>query len=291
MAIINLNLSKMEWGKRMKNLPELYFSNLNAACSAGGRFFCPPDFSWRSEVLSFEQNKFYLLTDGECSITIQDKEYTVHAGQWFFIPSRVPHSYHSFKGRSFEKYWMHFDLYPSVNLANMLSLPTFVHVPDGSAVYDLFAQAAKYIKSNRITDRIHLKSCLLSLVAEYIDLACPDGTVVKKTDNRIEQVLRYINSNLDQPLSTAELSKRFHLHPTYFIRFFKDKTGQTPTNYIRIQRLETAKTLLETTNLYVSSIMEQVGFRDESQFSKQFKKYYAHSPRNYRNYFQTHSPK
>lgn len=269
----------------MKTLQELYFNNLNATCNAGVYFSCPAEFSWECGTHVFEQNKFYFVTEGTCSITIWDKEYTVHPGQWFFIPAGVQHSYHSFKGCAFRKYWMHFDLYPSADLADMVNLPIFVDVPEGSVVYDLFSQAAKDIKSDRLTDRIHLKSCLLALVAEYINLAYPSGVVVKKTDSRIDEVLRYINSNLDQPLSVPELAKLFHLHPTYFIRFFKEKTGQTPTSYIRIQRMETAKTLLETTELYVSDIMEKVGFCDESQFSKQFKKHYAHSPRNYRKYF------
>lgn len=269
----------------MKTVEELYFSNLNAVCNAGVRFFCPPDFSWECSIHAFEQNKFYFVTEGKCSITVRDREYTVHPGQWFFIPAGVPHSYYSFLGCSFQKYWMHFDLHSSADLADMLNLPVFVDVPEGSVVYDLFAQAARDMKSDRLTDRIHLKSCLLDLISEYINLAYPDGVTVKKTDSRIDQVLRYINNNLDQPMSVPELARRFHLHPTYFIRFFKEKTGQTPTNYIRIQRLETAKRLLETTELYVSDIMEKVGFGDESQFSKQFKKYYAHSPRNYRKYF------
>lgn len=269
----------------MKSLQEIYFSNLNAVCNTGGEFLCPPDLSWQVGIHTFEQNKFYFLTDGKCSITVNGREYTARAGQWFFIPAGTPHCYHNLKECSFEKYWMHFDLYPSADLFSMLDLPFFVNVPENSAVYDLFRQAAKAMQSDSLTDRIYLKTCLLMLIAEYIRLVYPDGVAVEDTDSRIGQILRFVNSNLDKPLSVNDLAAQFHLNPTHFIRYFREKTGQTPASYIRIRRLETAKRLLESTDMYVSQIIETIGFSDESQFSKQFKKYYSLSPRNYRSYF------
>lgn len=269
----------------MKSLQEIYFSNLNVVCNTGGAFFCPDDFSWTHETHTFNQNKFYFITDGQCVITIEGTTYTARAGQWFFIPAGASHSYSSITGCTFQKYWMHFDLYPSADLFAMLDLPFFVNVPENSVIYDLFRQADNAMKSDSLTQRIHLKTCLFSLLCEYINLVHPAGVSVEDTDNRIDQILRYINSNLDKPLSVTELAAVFHLHTTHFIRFFREKTGETPAKYIRIRRLETAKRLLESTDMYVSAIMEQIGFFDESQFSKQFKKYYGHSPRNYRKFF------
>lgn len=258
---------------------------MNAVCNTGGKFLCPPDFPWQIDIHTFEQNKFYFITKGKCSITVNGKTHIAQAGQWFFIPAGTPHCYRNLEECSFEKYWMHFDLYPSADLFSMLDLPFFVDVPENSAVYDLFCRAAAAMESNSLTDRIHLKTCLLMLLAEYISLVHPDGVAVEDTDSRIDQILRFINNNLDKPLSVNDLAAQFHLTTTHFIRYFKEKTGQTPASYIRIRRLETAKRLLETTDMYISQIIEKLGFSDESQFSKQFKKYYALSPRNYRSYF------
>ena len=258
---------------------------MNAVCNTGGEFFCPTDFSWEIDTHTFDQNKFYFITDGKCTITIEGKEYTAHPGQWFLIPAGVPHSYRNHKDCAFEKYWMHFDLYPSADLFSMLDLPYFVDVPGNSVVHSLFRQATDAMRSDGLTDRIRLKTCLLTLIAEYINLVHPDGVTVEDTDSRIDRILRFINSNLEKTLPVTELAEHFHLHPTHFIRFFKEKTGETPANYIRIRRMETAKRLLESTDMSVSQIMEEIGFCDESQFSKQFKKYYALSPRNYRKYF------
>ena len=190
----------------MKSLQEIYFSNLNAVCNTGGAFFCPIDFSWQIDSHTFNQNKFYFITDGKCSITINGREYIARAGQWFFIPAGMLHAYHNLKDCSFEKYWMHFDLYPSADLFSMLDLPFVVDVPQDSAAYDLFRRAVAAMKNDSLTDRLYLKTCLLMLIAEYIGLVYPEGVAVEDTDSRIDQILRYINGNLDKTLSVKEMA-------------------------------------------------------------------------------------
>ena len=273
----------------MKSLQDIYFSNLNAVCNIGGFFSLPEGGSWfHPEMHQFAQNKFYFITEGSCRITIRDKEYIATAGDWFFIPSNTPHSYSDIDGKHFEKYWMHFDLYPNAELFSILGLPYMVKVDERKEPYRLFKNYAAISKQNDLTDKITIKSYLFSLIAEYIYHAHPDVIAVQsKSDTRIDEILRFINNNLDKPLSVPELSAHYHLHPTHFIRFFKEKTGETPAKYIKTLKLETAKRLLESTDLYITEIMEKVGSVDMSQFSKQFKAYYGYSPRQYRNYFKS----
>ena len=52
------------------------------------------------------------------------------------------------------------------------------------------------------------------------------------------------------------------MHPNHFIRFFKEKTGETPAKYIKARRMETAKRYLEETELSVKEIMLAIGEND-----------------------------
>ncbi|MBR5586404.1 MAG: helix-turn-helix transcriptional regulator [Clostridia bacterium] len=271
----------------MKGLQDVYFSNLNAVCNTGGFFSLPEGGHWtHPDLHRFSQNKFYFVTKGRCRITVEGTEYIASAGDWFFIPRNALHSYSDIDGESFEKYWMHFDLYPSDELFSLLNLPYMVNVSDRKEPLRLFKSYAEISKGNDLTDKITIKSYLFSLIAEYIYLAHPDVIAVQsRSDSRIDEILRYINNNLDKPLSVPELSAQFHLHPNHFIRFFKEKTGETPAKYIKVRKLETAKRLIESTDLYITEIMEKIGMSDPCQFSKQFKAFYSYSPRQYRNYF------
>ncbi len=270
----------------MSYLQDVYFSNLNAVNNLGGFFSAPVGFNWSCERHSFAQNKFYFITKGSCVITIENKQYTAKAGDWFFIPSYAEHSYYNHSDKVFEKYWVHFDLYPNSELFGILHLPYFVKVERGSNAYKLFKQYEHLTHSDRLDDKINIKSILLQLVAEYIRLSLRDDVVVKSiSDTKIDDVLRFINGNIDRPLSVLDLSKEFHLHPSHMIRFFKNKTGDTPAHYIKARKMEIAKRYLESSELNVGEIMEKIGEYDMSSFSKQFKSRYSLSPRAYRQYY------
>ena len=79
----------------------------------------------------------------------------------------------------------------------------------------------------------------------------------------------------------------FGYHPivglySHKVRTFKEKTGLTPSKYVRTIKMEKAKRLVEETDLSVLEIMSKVGFDDASHFSKLFKSHYGTSPQKWR---------
>lgn len=283
MVFTDKKLLKISAEDDMNYLQDVYLSNLNAVSNMGGFFSLPAKQSWQKKVHSFNQNKFYFITKGICEIVIDGKKYTAKAGDWFFIPANSLHSYENDDKMLFQKYWMHFDIFPNNELFNILNLPHYVKVEKGSRVYTLFKKYSKLSSSDILLDKLKVKAILLELLSEYIDHAITDTISVKSiTDSKIDEVLRYINNNIEKSLSLNELSLKFHMHPNHFIRFFKSKTGQTPAKYVKEKKMETAKCYLESTELYINEIMEKIGEDDPASFSKQFKSVYSYSPREYR---------
>ncbi len=153
-------------------------------------------------------------------------------------------------------------------------------------LHRLFKQYAKISGSKDLIDRLTIKAILISLIVEYIRLANPEEIMLTSSkDTRIDEILSYIHAHMSEPLSIPELADVFHMHPNHFIRFFKDKTGQTPAKYIKLRKMEIAKRCLEETDLYITEIMDKIGETDSCSFSKQFKSIYMLSPREYRRYF------
>lgn len=72
------------------------------------------------------------------------------------------------------------------------------------------------------------------------------------------------------------------ISPAYLSRSFKRITGETLTQYMTKLRVENAKALLESTDLSIGQIGEEVGYRDAFYFSKQFKRHYSIAPSEYR---------
>jgi AraC family transcriptional regulator len=95
---------------------------------------------------------------------------------------------------------------------------------------------------------------------------------------QLRRVTDYIHERLDQDISLDDLAACAHLSPSHFTRVFKAATGLAPHQYIILQRVERAKTLLETKNLSIAQAAQQVGFYDQSHFVRHFKRIYGVSP-------------
>lgn len=89
---------------------------------------------------------------------------------------------------------------------------------------------------------------------------------------RLRQALEFINDQLDQELSLAELAALVHLSPYYFTRLFKQAVGIAPHQYVILQRVEAAKQLLANRDLTIAQVAAQVGFADASHLSRHFKR-------------------
>ena len=267
----------------MHYLQEVCLTNLNAVHRAGAFFSAGQGVPWEAQSIVFDQNKFYYITKGACSITVADVSYTASAGMWFFIPAGTVHSYHKLPDTPFEKYWIHFDLYPDADIFSVLGLPYYVSTKGSHTADELFASYMENQESERLLDRIEGKALLLLLLKEYIQLSnAHEKALLWKERDTLSDVLSYINKGLEKPLSNVELAGICHMHPNHFIRYFKSKTGQTPHSYITQKRMEAAKRLLEKTELSLSEIAEEVGMWDTAHLTKTFRRFYAASPKEYR---------
>lgn len=89
---------------------------------------------------------------------------------------------------------------------------------------------------------------------------------------KLKQVIGYINEHLDRNLSFSELANIVKISPHYFSSLFKQSTGVTPYQYVTKCRIEKAKKLLTKTELPIAEIAFQVGFQNQSHFTKVFRK-------------------
>lgn len=98
----------------------------------------------------------------------------------------------------------------------------------------------------------------------------------------IRNTLIYINVNLYSSITLKNVAEKMKVNASYLSSQFKKEVGETLTDYIRTQRINTAVNLLNTTDMSIQDIAFQVGIDDISYFSKQFKKQVGLSPMQYR---------
>ncbi len=96
------------------------------------------------------------------------------------------------------------------------------------------------------------------------------------------QVRDVVEMHLFSSLKLEELAKLCNLSLSSFKREFKKEFNDSPTNYINNRRLDKAKELLSITDLSISEIAYEIGFKDSLYFTRLFKKKTGIPPTTYR---------
>ena len=94
-----------------------------------------------------------------------------------------------------------------------------------------------------------------------------------------------MREQLDTPLSVSDMAAWANMSERSFIRRFREMAGMPPGHYLQKMRIDTAKRLLEQTDLPLEHIITQVGYTDVSSFRRLFRKEVAVSPGEYRQRF------
>lgn len=95
-------------------------------------------------------------------------------------------------------------------------------------------------------------------------------------------VIKYMEEQLDEPYSQAELAEKAHLSTRQLERLFQKYLHTTPTRYYLKLRLQRARDLLRQTSLSILSVALSCGFVSASHFSKCYRDIYGRPPRHER---------
>jgi AraC family transcriptional regulator len=91
-----------------------------------------------------------------------------------------------------------------------------------------------------------------------------------------------MQAHLTEDISLAELAKIAKLSQSQFARAFRDSTGLPPYRYILRSRIQRGEQLLAKTRVPIAEIAAQVGFADQSHFTKAFRRFVGATPQRWR---------
>lgn len=98
-------------------------------------------------------------------------------------------------------------------------------------------------------------------------------------DERVRDMIMYINKHLSEDLSLDKLSKEFFVAKHYICKIFKNHTGYTINQYISYKRIMFVQELCRSgQNLMQASL--NAGFNSYANFYKAYVKQTGESPRN-----------
>lgn len=134
-------------------------------------------------------------------------------------------------------------------------------------VYELFMQFG-----------IHLQSVLLP--AEEIARQRSGRTI-----DKINAACRYIAENCDKDLTLDDIANQIGFSSCYFSRVFKQTIQCNFVEYLTLQRLKRAQTLLADSDDAITTIAMESGFKSISTFNRVFQKYKGCSPSEFKRHY------
>lgn len=247
--------------------------------------------------------ELYYLFSGERYYFIEDRAYTVKAGDLVIIPGDVLHKtsdtgipnherivlyYNESFFRHYSREEAELLLSPFRDPRRLLRLDS----PDKLQMEQLLYGMLRGIQDRQpgydISARHAAAEALLFTARQLLGSDQePDKEEPSPTEAKITEVARYINAHFREPMTLDALSGEFYLSPSYLSRTFKKFTGFGLAEYVGITRIKEAQRLLRESDKRITDISEEVGFGSFAHFEKVFKELNRLSPRSYRAQFRS----
>lgn len=263
------------------------------------RFFHLKDKKAEEHTFHYHDfNKIVIFLSGNVTYVIEGKYYKLRPWDILFVSSNELHKPNIDPNEYYERIiiWVNSNFLASHSTEDSNLLTCFELTQKEklnlfrlgsqhlSVIEDTLFSLEKEIKNKDFGGRTLQNSIFLQLIVYLNRLIL--RTKTKKAekdiqyDERIVNILSYINENLDGDLSVDSVAARFYINRYYLMHNFKDQTGYTLHSYILQKRLAKAAALIKT-GLQITYVAEQCGFQDYSSFVRAFKKSFGLPPKQY----------
>ena len=241
---------------------------------------------------------FYLI-NGNCTISIDDKLYTLSAGNVIFIPANSIHRTSYIGDTAPERIYIEFssdyiNTIGSVLGNNWAAKNLWEHI--------LYIETEKRPYINSLFDKIideyniidHYSDCCIRQLFQYLlimlirsdrnnkDVKDYINKSHKKIDSDMISASRYIAGNFKNNISLKDVAEFLNLNPTYFSSKFKAFHGIGFAEYLRNARINHAEWYLIETDLSLSDVADECGFCNSNYFGDTFKLVNGISPSEFR---------
>ncbi len=254
----------------------IYFAN-----KLSGYFLEKIKDKWNG-VFNYTCDIIYYITAGEIDICINGISHRMQAGEMLYIPANTNFERTIVEGAPIEKYYVSMNLSFGKNgIPDIFQFPNIIKVKDNEQLKEIFESLIKHCRTDTLTSAIAANADALRLISFFLEESGAEPIIEQKNDE-MQTIIQYINTNLHQNFTVAELAHQSGYSVAQFTRKFKKQVGLSPSDYIVKMKINHAKKRLENLELSISSIAEELGYNDSGYFGKVFKAKTGVSPNTYR---------
>jgi AraC-like DNA-binding protein len=211
----------------------------------------------------------------------------LEAGGVYLVPSGVRFS--CVCTAPLDHFYVHFDVvgWPPSRALGLWNCP--FRAPDPGGL--LLARVREFVRSLTglarldAARRCRLKGLVWDALAASVEALTPEqreGLARLEGHGEVAPALRFIESNLQEPLPNALLARQCHWSEDHFIRRFREAVGQSPAQYVTERRVALASQRLLFSESSIDEVARDCGFGNRFYFSRVFARHTGMAPAAYR---------
>ncbi|QWX82862.1 AraC family transcriptional regulator [Cellulophaga sp. HaHaR_3_176] len=159
------------------------------------------------------------------------------------------------------------------------------HFVNDSGIYQILQRLLFLFTENHASKDFFVDNMLRELIIRILQTnqqkIYTKETLSLTEDNRLSFIVKYIRSNIHEPLTIEELSKKACMSPSHFHRVFKSELRISPVEFIKNERIKLAVSLLQNPKRKIKDVYMECGFESRSYFNRVFKTKQHISPGEY----------
>ena len=246
---------------------------------------------------SHDYYEFYIFLEGQVSMQIGNKQFSLKRGNVILIPPGVPHQVQVLESQTPYRrfvFWISRDycnrlMKESTDYGYLMQHVTLT----GNYVYcyDLLGFNALQAKVIRLLEEIHssrfAKTAQISLCVNDLVLHLNRSIYdmnhplrVQKRQDFYQDIISYIETHPEEDLSLDRLAQEFYVSKYHIAHVFKENMGLSVHQYIQKKRLALCLDAMKN-HMDINEACLLCGFRDYSVFYRAFRKEYGISPKEY----------
>jgi AraC-like DNA-binding protein len=230
--------------------------------------------------------ELYFFIQGGGVFHIEGSAYPLERGDLLVLQPAESHYIELDPSQPYERIVLHFDpeALRDVDPDGQLLAPLFRRTPGKRNLYKPlhFPGGLRQFPERMLAPlpdpRVSIFAGLLPLLHEMCRIlpTLPEDPS-PDTEPVAQRIMRYLNENLEAPITLQSLCSRFYLSRSQLCRLFRDAAGVTVKQYLTAKRLVRAKQLLDE-GKQPTHVFQECGFSDYSGFYRAYRSYFGHPP-------------
>lgn len=224
----------------------------------------------------------YVLQGGGTLFT-ETGEWRVGAGEAFLIHPHEITTYTADKSRPWEYMWIELDgpiasrAFESCGLSR--AMPRYrAQRPEEREV----AQTLGAIIALETHQALRIAGQTLLLLDAMVSHAAAGCRMVASENRHLDKAIAWMERNYQKRFDIADVARYCRIDRSYLSRLFHQQFGYGPKHYLLLLRMSQAVSLLQDKKLPVKVVACSVGYSDQMQFARLFRKVYQQTPSEWR---------